>query len=118
MLLLPEPFGPTMAVKLGENAKSHCLPKLLKPLSLSDDMDKLKPPFAVNIPHHKRRQSDNELWNGLFMGLRTTRNEYAKKSQAEHKEIYSMFKACNSEGAAMVMREHILRSMEDMLKRY
>lgn len=59
-----------------------------------------------------------ELWNGLSMGLRTTKNEYAKKSRAEHENIYSMLKARDSEGAARVMRAHILRSMEDMLTRY
>ncbi len=59
-----------------------------------------------------------ELWNGLSMGLRTTKNEYAKKSRAEHENIYSMLKARDSEGASKAMRGHILRSMEDMLTRY
>ena len=59
-----------------------------------------------------------ELWNGLSMGLRTTKNEYAKKSRAEHENIYSMLKARDSEGASKAMRVHILRSMEDMLTRY
>ena len=59
-----------------------------------------------------------ELWNGLSMGLRTTKNEYTKKSRAEHENIYSMLKARDSEGASKAMRVHILRSMEDMLTRY
>ncbi|MBQ4402660.1 MAG: GntR family transcriptional regulator, partial [Synergistaceae bacterium] len=45
-----------------------------------------------------------ELWNGLSMGLRTTKNEYAKKSRAEHENIYSMLKARDSEGASKAMR--------------
>ena len=52
------------------------------------------------------------------MGLRTTRDKYTKESQAEHEKIYSKLKACNSKGAAMVMRGHILRNKEDMLIRY
>ena len=30
----------------------------------------------------------SELWNGLSMGVQMTEMEYAKKSFAEHKEIY------------------------------
>ena len=60
----------------------------------------------------------SELWNGLSMGVRTTRDEYAKKSQAEHENIFSMLKARDSDAAAKLMRNHILRSMDDMLTRY
>ncbi|MBQ3403135.1 MAG: GntR family transcriptional regulator [Synergistaceae bacterium] len=60
----------------------------------------------------------SELWNGLSMGLRTTRDEYAKKSQAEHEGILGMLRARDPEGASALMRKHILRSMEDMLTRY
>ena len=60
----------------------------------------------------------SELWNGLSMGVRTTRDEYAKKSQAEHENIFSMLKARDSDSAAKLMRNHILRSMDDMLTRY
>ena len=60
----------------------------------------------------------SELWNGLSMGLRTTKNEYARKSQAEHEVIFSMLKASDADGASRAMRGHILRSMEDMLTRY
>lgn len=60
----------------------------------------------------------SELWNGLSMGLQTTKNEYARKSQAEHEEIFSMLRVRDAEGASRVMRGHILRSMEDMLTRY
>ena len=60
----------------------------------------------------------SELWNGLSVGLRTTRGQYTKKSHAEHLEIFSKLSAHDSEAAAMAMRLHILRSMEDMLTRY
>ena len=60
----------------------------------------------------------SELWNGLSMGLRTTRDEYARKSQAEHEGILGMLRARDPEGASALMRKHILRSMEDMLTRY
>ena len=60
----------------------------------------------------------SELWNGLSMGVRTTKDEYAKKSQAEHEHIFSFLKDRNAEKAAEAMRVHILRSMNDMLTRY
>ena len=60
----------------------------------------------------------SDLWNGLSMGVRTTKNEYAKKSQAEHENIFSRLKARDEYAASMAMREHILRSMNDMLTRY
>lgn len=60
----------------------------------------------------------SELWNGLSMGVRTTKDEYARKSQAEHEAIFSFLEARDSEKAAEAMRLHILRSMNDMLTRY
>ena len=60
----------------------------------------------------------SELWNGLSMGLRTTKDEYAKKSQAEHEEIFAALSARDVELSARRMRNHILRSMSDMLTRY
>lgn len=60
----------------------------------------------------------SELWNGLSMGVRTSKDEYAKKSQAEHENIFALLKAGDSEKAAEAMRSHILRSMNDMLTRY
>ncbi|MBQ3695094.1 MAG: GntR family transcriptional regulator, partial [Synergistaceae bacterium] len=60
----------------------------------------------------------SELWNGLSMGVRTTKSEYAEKSQAEHENIFSCLKARDENSSAMAMREHILRSMNDMLTRY
>ena len=60
----------------------------------------------------------SELWNGLSMGVKTTKDEYAKKSQAEHEEIFSALQARDGELSAKLMRNHILRSMNDMLTRY
>ena len=60
----------------------------------------------------------SELWNGLSMGLRTSRDEYARVSRSEHEEIFAMLKAGDAEKAAGAMRAHILRSMNDMLTRY
>ena len=60
----------------------------------------------------------SELWNGLSLGLRTTKSQYAQKSQAEHKRIFSNLKIYNADGAALEMRNHILRSMNDILTRY
>ena len=60
----------------------------------------------------------SELWNGLSLGLATTKSQYAKKSQTEHEKIFEKLKVCDSEGAYLEMRRHILRSMNDILTRY
>ena len=60
----------------------------------------------------------SELWNGLSLGVRTTKSQYAKKSQTEHEKIFTRLEACDPEGASIEMRKHILRSMNDILTRY
>ena len=60
----------------------------------------------------------SELWNGLSLGLSTTKSQYAKKSQTEHEKIFEKLKIYDSEAAALEMRNHILRSMNDILTRY
>ena len=60
----------------------------------------------------------SELWNGLSMGVQTTEMEYAKKSFAEHKEIYEAIAAKDAETARARMEKHISSSLEDMLTRY
>ena len=60
----------------------------------------------------------SELWNGLSLGQSTTKSQYAKKSQAEHEEIFEKLKVYDTEGAALAMRHHIIRSMNDILTRY
>ena len=60
----------------------------------------------------------SELWNGLSMGVQMTEMEYAKKSFAEHKEIYEAIAAKDAETARARMEKHIRRSLDDMLTRY
>ena len=60
----------------------------------------------------------SELWNGLSLGVRTTKSQYAKKSQAEHEKIFTRLEDYDAEGASFEMRKHILRSMDDILTRY
>lgn len=59
-----------------------------------------------------------ELWNGLSMGLRTTRSQYARNSQAEHEAIFERLRVYDGEGSAQAMHTHITRSMNDILTRY
>lgn len=60
----------------------------------------------------------SELWNGLSMGLKTTRSEYAEKSQREHEAIFQKLEARDAQGAFEAMDLHITRSMNDILTRY
>lgn len=60
----------------------------------------------------------SQLWNGLSMGLKTTEEEYARKSQSEHKGILEALKSGDPDVARSVMERHILRSMEDVLTHY
>ena len=60
----------------------------------------------------------SELWNGLSLGLRTTRTEYFKNSHAEHENIFSKLQERDSSGAYTAMYDHIVRSMNDTLTRY
>lgn len=55
------------------------------------------------------------LWNGLSIGLNTTEVDYAKKSIIEHKELLNAIKDKDSNRACSLMKEHIGRSMRDML---
>ena len=68
--------------------------------------------------NEKMKNMLSELWNGLSMGIKTTEDEYAEKSQREHEEIYEALKTRNEENAGNLMFRHILRSMEDILTRY
>lgn len=68
--------------------------------------------------NEKMKNMLSELWNGLSMGIRTTEGEYAEKSQSEHEEIFKALKARDAEHARILMMNHILRSMKDILTRY
>ncbi|MBQ6972071.1 MAG: GntR family transcriptional regulator [Synergistaceae bacterium] len=60
----------------------------------------------------------SELWNGLSLGLKTTRAEYFTNSHAEHENIFARLKERDSHGAYEAMYAHIVRSMNDILTRY
>ena len=60
----------------------------------------------------------SELWNGLSLGLRTTRAEYFQVSHSEHEKIFSALKTRNASEAYEAMHIHITRSMNDILTRY
>ena len=58
------------------------------------------------------------MWNGLSMGHKVTEEEYASISIREHKGILQALELHDEELARLRMREHIIRSMENMLTRY
>ena len=60
----------------------------------------------------------SELWNGLSLGLRTTRSEYFRNSHAEHEDILERLQHRDADGAYDAMYAHIIRSMNDILTRY
>lgn len=55
------------------------------------------------------------LWNGLSIGQRVTKEEYAKISMAEHAKLLSALQARNEQLAGELMTAHIHRSMENVL---
>lgn len=55
------------------------------------------------------------MWNGLSMHAMETIESYAVKSYKEHEGIADALFNGDEEAARRLMREHILRSMEDML---
>lgn len=60
----------------------------------------------------------SEFWNGLSLGLHTTRADYFKNSHAEHENIFAKLQQRDTFGAYEAMHEHIVRSMNDILTRY
>ena len=60
----------------------------------------------------------SNMWNGLSMGHKGTEEEYAIISIREHKGILQALEQHNEALARQRMREHIIRSMENMLTRY
>ena len=68
--------------------------------------------------NEKMRHMLSELWNGLSMGVKSTEEEYAIKSQEEHKEILDALERRDVTLAGKAMTHHIMRSMEDVLTRY
>ena len=60
----------------------------------------------------------SELWNGLSMGNMVSEEDYAKVSVKEHGEILEAIKAHDGDAAEKAMKEHIMRSRDDMLTYY
>ena len=60
----------------------------------------------------------SNMWNGLSMGHKVTEEEDAIISIREHKGILQALEQHNEALARQRMREHIIRSMENMLTRY
>jgi len=57
------------------------------------------------------------LWNGMSMGPRITKEDYAILSNKEHRKIATAIKNHDAAKARAAMHKHIARSMEDILKR-
>jgi len=60
----------------------------------------------------------SSLWNGLSMNKLVTAQEYATISHDEHNVIVQKLVKKEYEGACQTMREHIVRSMNSMLKNF
>ncbi|MCD8339489.1 MAG: FCD domain-containing protein [Burkholderiales bacterium] len=58
------------------------------------------------------------LWNGLSIGEHTSEEEYARHSLKEHEELMDAIEKGNSEKAASLMGEHIMRSYRDALTHF
>lgn len=58
------------------------------------------------------------LWNGLSLGFLVTEKDYAKISFFEHEQFMEALRQHNPEKARAVMREHMHRSMENILTNY
>jgi DNA-binding GntR family transcriptional regulator len=58
------------------------------------------------------------MWNGFSMGHKVTEEEYAVLSVNEHRGIFEALEQHDEELARQRMKDHIIRSMENMLTRY
>lgn len=58
-----------------------------------------------------------ELWNGLSLGLNSTEEEYARRSQKEHQQIYAALEKRDAALAGKEMEKHIYRSKEAFQQR-
>ena len=66
----------------------------------------------------KMKNMISELWNGLSMGNMVSEEDYAKVSVKEHGEILEAIQAHDGDAAEAAMKEHIMRSRDDMLTYY
>ena len=90
----------------------------------ADDMDKTNlcnQAFHMYIWDHagnsKLRTILVQLWNGLSIGTVVRPTVHAWKSYEEHGRIIQAFREKDSETAVRIMRDHIQRSMENMMMR-
>ncbi|RVU54663.1 GntR family transcriptional regulator [Anaerosphaera multitolerans] len=60
----------------------------------------------------------SSMWNGLSMGDNVTKEEYAKTSISEHKDILNALENRDRELARTLMSNHIFRSMENILTHF
>lgn len=60
-------------------------------------------------------QTLSQLWNGLSMGHKVTRESYAQLSMAEHTQIMEALERRDAKAAEELMDRHIHRSMENIL---
>ena len=60
----------------------------------------------------------SNMWSGLSMADQVSEEDYAKISMTEHKELMQALTNRDSEKAKNLMKEHIFRSMNDMLTRF
>ena len=58
------------------------------------------------------------LWNGLSQGYRITKEDYAKISIFEHKQILDAIKNKDKDKARILMRAHIIRSLNNILTNF
>ena len=117
-----EGYACVLCVETGADlsALQNCL-KVSEEMIASGDSSRysdMNQSFHYEIWNEKLVTMLSELWNGLSMGVQTTEMEYAKKSFAEHKEIYEAIAAKDAETARARMEKHIRRSLDDMLTRY
>jgi DNA-binding GntR family transcriptional regulator len=60
----------------------------------------------------------SSMWNGLSMGHKMTRDTYAQISIKEHRKILDALTAHNAATAGGLMKDHIMRSMENVLTHF
>lgn len=65
--------------------------------------------------NRKIEQTLSQLWNGLSMGHKVTREAYAQISMAEHEDIMAALGNHDEKLAGELMHRHIIRSMENVL---
>ena len=60
----------------------------------------------------------SNMWSGLSMAVQVSEEEYAKLSMVEHEELMAALVNRDTRKARKLMRDHILRSMNDILTRF